>query len=98
MSDDGLSESRAATWDWSRLEKWLIVLVSAHSFAVGSFLLFATRWGTAFGGWAEVEPLFFARQAGIFHFVVATSYLIEYFRYRGVVLVVLPPRSRAAGA
>ena len=74
---------------WSRIERWLVVLVSAHSFAVGFFLLFLTRWGTGFGGWGEVEPLFFARQAGIFHIVVAVFYLIEFFRYRGVTLLVL---------
>jgi hypothetical protein len=66
------------------LEAWLILLIAVHSYAVGFFLLFLTRWGARFGGWPEVEPLFFARQAGIFHLVVATGYLIEYVRYRGV--------------
>ena len=31
-----------------------------------------------------MQPLFFARQAGAFHLVVSSAYLIEYFRYRGV--------------
>jgi hypothetical protein len=52
-------------------------------------LLFATRWGIAFGGWTGVTPLFFPRQAGAFHFVVAAGYLIEWFRYRGVVLLII---------
>jgi hypothetical protein len=34
-----------------------------------------------------VSPLFFARQAGIFHFVLATAYLVEWFRYGGVVVL-----------
>ena len=72
---------------WQRIEYWLVVLIAIHSYAVGFFLLFFTRWGAEFGGWGEVTPLFFARQAGIFHFVVATGYLIEYFRYRGVALM-----------
>lgn len=72
---------------WQRAETWLIVLISLHSFAVGFFLLFFTRWGADFGGWGAVTPLFFARQAGVFHFVVATGYLNEYFRYRGIVLL-----------
>lgn len=72
---------------WPRAEKWLVVLIAIHSYAVGFFLLFFTRWGADFGGWGEVAPLFFARQAGVFHFVVATGYLNEYFRYRGVTLL-----------
>jgi hypothetical protein len=74
--------------DYRRLERWLIVLISLHSYAVGFFLLFVTEWGVAFGGWENVTTLFFPRQAGIFHFVLATGYLIEYFRYRGVVLMI----------
>lgn len=74
---------------WSTLEKGLVVAVALHSFAVGFFLLFFTRWGVRFGGWGEASPLFFARQAGIFHFVVASGYLLEYFRTRGVQLLLL---------
>ncbi|HEX7527613.1 MAG TPA: hypothetical protein VF425_00770 [Thermoanaerobaculia bacterium] len=74
---------------WRAIEKALVVAVALHSYAVGFFLLFFTRWGARFGGWGEVSPLFFARQAGIFHFVVASGYLIEYFRARGVSLLLL---------
>jgi hypothetical protein len=74
---------------WQRLETWLIVLIAIHSYAVGFFLLFFTRWGAEFGGFGTVTPLFFPRQAGIFHFVVATGYLYEYFRYREVGLLLL---------
>jgi len=74
---------------WRAFEKWLVVAVAFHSFAVGFFLLFFTRWGVRFGGWGEASPLFFARQAGIFHFVVASGYLIEFFSTRGVRLLLL---------
>lgn len=74
---------------WQRAETWLIVLIAIHSYAVGLFLLFLTKWGAAFGGWGAVTPLFFARQAGIFHVVVATGYLNEYFRYRGISLLLM---------
>ena len=70
-----------------KLETWYVVLIALHSYCVGGFLLFATRWGAEFGGWGAVEPLFFARQAGIFHFVVATGYLIEYYRDRRITLM-----------
>jgi hypothetical protein len=63
------------------------VLVAIHSTVVGLFLLLATSWGASFGGWGPVFPLFFARQAGVFHFVVAAGYVIEYFRYGGVSLL-----------
>jgi len=74
--------------DWSVAERWLVVLIALHSYAVGLMLLFFTQWSAAFGGWGEASPPFFARQAGAFHFVVATAYLIEYFRYSGVAVLI----------
>lgn len=76
--------SMSTKLDFKQLEKWLVIFIAIHSFAIGFSLLFLTRWGAALGGWPEVVPLFFARQAGIFHIVVAAGYLIEYFRYGGV--------------
>jgi hypothetical protein len=70
------------------LSAW-VVLVALHSYAVGTFLLFATEWGARFGGFGAVSPLFFARQAGIFHFVIATAYLVERFVHGGVVVLIL---------
>jgi hypothetical protein len=70
------------------LERVLVVLIAIHSLVVGLFLTFATRWGARFGGFPDPVPLFFPRQAGAFHFVVAAIYLVEYFRYRGVGLLV----------
>lgn len=71
-----------------RWERLLVVLVALHSVGVGAGLLFLTEWGLALGGWHDVRPLFFPRQAGVFHFVVAAGYLIEHFRYDGVWLLV----------
>lgn len=72
-----------------RTEAALVLLVAAHSLGIGLVLLFATRWGVRLGGWPGATPLFFPRQAGAFHLVVAAGYLTEYLRYRGVSLLVL---------
>lgn len=72
---------------WGRAERILVVLIALHSLAVGAFLLLLTDWGARFGGFGPVQPRFFAQQAGIFHFVVAFGYLYEYFRYRGIGLL-----------
>jgi hypothetical protein len=79
MARDGLS----------RLERALVLLTALHSVVVGLFLTLATDWGARFGGFPSPVPLFFPRQAGAFHFVVAGVYLVEYFRYRGVLLLVM---------
>jgi hypothetical protein len=70
-----------------RWERLLILLIAAHSYAVGLALLFATEWGVRFGGWGGATTLFFPRQAGAFHLVLATGYLIEHARHRGVALL-----------
>jgi len=75
--------------DLERIERALVVLIALHSFVVGLFLVAAPEWGARFGGFGAVTPLFFARQAGAFHFVAATAYLVEHFRYRGVLLLVI---------
>lgn len=75
--------------DLPRIEDWLILMIAVHSVTVGVFLLFFTRWGVAFGGWQDLHLTFFARQAGVFHFVVAIGYLLEYFRYRDVTFLLL---------
>ena len=72
-----------------RLERVLVSLIALHSVVVGLFLLFGTEWGARLGGFGAVHPLFFARQAGAFHLVAATAYMIEYFYYGGVLLLVL---------
>lgn len=67
--------------------RWLVLLISAHSLAVGAILMVVPQWAVRFAGWGGVDPVFFARQAGIFHVVLVSGYLIEYFRYRGVLLL-----------
>ena len=73
----------------SALARALVVLIALHSIVVGLFLSFATDWGARLGGFPSPVPLFFPRQAGAFHFVVAGVYLVEYFAYRGVALLVM---------
>ncbi|RLE24184.1 MAG: hypothetical protein DRJ65_10430 [Acidobacteria bacterium] len=68
-------------------ERWLVALVAFHSAVVGVVLLTVPRWAASFGGWGELDTLFFVRQGGIFHVVVAAGYLMEYFRHRTVGLL-----------
>ena len=77
-----------------RYARALVVLIALHSVAVGVGLLFLTEFGARIGGFGTVSPLFFPRQAGAFHFVAASAYLIEYFRYRGI-LILLTTKSIA---
>jgi hypothetical protein len=72
-----------------RLERWLVVLISLHSYAVGFGLVFLPGFGARLGGWDEVVPFFFARQAGVFHLIVATAYLLEYLRHGTVTLLLI---------
>jgi nitrite reductase/ring-hydroxylating ferredoxin subunit len=72
-----------------RLERLVVIAVALHSVAVGLVLLFATVWGLRLGGFVVPPSLFFARQAGAFHVVVAAGYLIEYLRHRSVRFLVL---------
>lgn len=72
---------------WRTIESWLVVLVATHSAAIGLGALAATEWGVRFSGFAGATPLFFPRQVGVFHVVVAVAYLIEWFRYRGVAVL-----------
>lgn len=79
----------AATGPRDRLEAWLVTLIAIHSYAVGAALLFVPEFGARLGGWDEVRPLFFMRQAGVFHFLVATVYLVEWHRFRTVSFLLL---------
>ncbi len=70
-----------------RAERWLVVLIALHTYTIGIALLAVPAWALRFGGWETVPPLFFPRQAGLFHFVLGTGYLLEYARQRGVALL-----------
>jgi hypothetical protein len=71
-----------------RHENWLIVLVALHSMTIGAAFFLVPGLLIKFGGWARIDPLFFAHQAGAFHIALATAYLIEYFKYRGITVLV----------
>lgn len=71
-----------------RAEAVLVAAVVAHSVAVGLVLVAMPAWGLRFGGWSAVPPLFFPRQAGVFHFAVSFGYALEFLRARGVTLLV----------
>jgi hypothetical protein len=74
---------------WGLLERWAVVLVALHTLGVGTMLLLAPGWSVlTFSHWPRVDPLFFVRQGGVFHFVLAFAYLFEYFRHRGVTVLV----------
>jgi len=85
----------AADWDWARrfdwawLERVFVILVALHTFAVGAGLFFVPEWALRFGGWQVIPPLFFPRQAGIFHFILGIAYLEEHRRFGGIALLVL---------
>ena len=71
-----------------RLETVIVALIAFHSAAVGAVLLLAPEAGVRFGGWDGVDPVFFPRQAGVFHLLVATAYILEYIFRGGVVFLV----------
>jgi hypothetical protein len=70
------------------IERLLIILIALHSFACGAGLLWANPEIMKFAGWPDTGPLFFPHQGGIFHFVLGICYMIEYFHYRGVLMLV----------
>ena len=69
-------------------ERLLIILIALHSAIIGVVFIFAPNWLMQFGGWTGIDPIFFGRQAGAFHLVLAGAYLIEHFKYRGVTILV----------
>lgn len=82
------TDDSVSGWMPERLLQWFVWLVVLHSVAVGAVMVTATEWAVAFGGWPTGGALFFARQFGVFHFVVAAAYAVEYVRYRGVTILV----------
>ena len=70
-------------------ERILIYLISLHSFIVGIMLMFFAEWAERFAGWHGADPIFFIWQAGAFHFVLATGYLVEYSRSKTITLLLI---------
>jgi hypothetical protein len=78
-----------------KLEWWLVLLIALHTYGIGAALLGLPEWALQFGGWETIPPLFFPRQAGVFHLVLGTGYLVEYLRLRSVSLLLT---AKACGA
>lgn len=74
---------------WRGREALLVLLISLHSYIVGVLLLFGSAWAVHFGGWPDGGTLFFTRQGGVFHFIIATLYLLDYFRRDSILPIVL---------
>ena len=70
-------------------ERTLIILIALHSIIVGVMLLFFAEWAVDFAGWSGADPVFFIWQAGAFHFVLATGYLVEYSRTKTISLLLI---------
>ncbi len=67
----------------------LVALIVLHSAALGLAAVVAPEWGLAFTGFGSASPLFFARQVGVFHVVVAAAYAMEWWRHRGVSVLLM---------
>jgi len=70
-----------------RLLRVFVLLVAAHSLAVGLGLLLLPEWTAAFAGFGPVRPPFFVRQAGVFHVLLAVVYVVELRRGSVALLV-----------
>lgn len=74
---------------WQSLERLGVYMIALHSFMIGFFLLFVTQWTLDFAGWDQVSHLFFPRQSGAFHIILAAGYLWEYRRLNTIRLILL---------
>ena len=74
---------------WKEREGLLVLLVALHSYGVGLVLMFASAFALRVGGWGDEGTLFFTRQGGVFHLIVATIYLVDYFRQGSILPIVL---------
>ena len=73
---------------WATLERWLVWAIALHSLAIGIALSLWPSWGLPFGGFSVPESLFFPRQGGAFHYVVAFAYVWELRRHGTVTILV----------
>ncbi|MGF1509786.1 MAG: hypothetical protein ACFB9M_09840 [Myxococcota bacterium] len=84
----GRSRGPGLLRDRRRLRDWVVVLVVLHSYGVMFMLLFLPQTTLALGGFASTESVFFVRQGGVFHGVVATGYLMEFRRFQTTQLAI----------
>ncbi len=78
-----------------RAERLIVLAVSLHSAGVGLFLLALPASAVRFSGFGGALPLFFARQAGVFHLVLAAGYAAEHLRTRGITLLLVAKTAAA---
>ncbi len=71
------------------VERLFVALVALHSLAVGVALTFFPRWSLALGGFDPAAPVFFVRQGGAFHLVLAVAYLAQHLSTGRLTLVIL---------
>jgi len=76
-------------FSWQKLEKLGVTLVTLHSLLVGALLFFIPEWTLNFAGWEPTDNLFFPRQSGAFHFVVAAGYFVEFRRCQSINLLMM---------
>jgi hypothetical protein len=81
---------------WKQREGLLVVLIALHSYGVGLSLIFASEFAMRLGGWGDEGTTFFTRQGGVFHLIMATIYLADYFRRDSIVPVVIAKSVAAA--
>jgi hypothetical protein len=74
---------------WKAREGLLVLLIALHSYGVGLVLMFASDFAMRLGGWGDEGTVFFTRQGGIFHLIIATLYLLDYFRRDSILPIVL---------
>ena len=77
-----------------RLESLGVFLIALHSLLIGLMLIFATEWVLGFAGWAHIDHLFFPRQSGAFHIILALGYVWEY-RSHGTIGLILMAKATA---
>ena len=74
---------------WRRLEGVGVFLVALHSFMVGTLLILTPGWVLQIVCLDEVSHLFFPRQSGAFHIILAAGYFWEYRAYKTIRLMLL---------
>lgn len=84
-----MSAAKSPAMPWRKLETIGVVLVTLHSLLVGFLLFFIPEWTLKFAGWDGMENLFFPRQSGAFHFVVAAGYFVEWRRCGTINLLIM---------
>jgi hypothetical protein len=72
--------------------KIILILISLHSFLVGTLLLVLPGKSMTFFGFSVLVENFFQLQGGVFHYVMAIGYFmaaIWYNRYHGLILLAI---------